>query len=103
MIQALHSLYQQHTDNGGHGIGRCGGKGKHRGQHHNGNNEHCCHGERGHHQERHGECCQQGEQSHEHNGHADHGCCHGENIIAAGEGAKASLSAFDYLIRTTAK
>ncbi|MDC9753359.1 FAD-dependent oxidoreductase, partial [Proteus mirabilis] len=24
-------------------------------------------------------------------------------IIAAGEGAKASLSAFDYLIRTTAK
>ena len=37
-------------------------KGKHRGQHHNGNNEHCCHGERGHHQERHGECCQQGEQ-----------------------------------------
>lgn len=78
MIQALHSLYQQHTDNGGHGIGRCGGKGKHRGQHHNGNNEHCCHGERGHHQERHGECCQQGEQSHEHNGHADHGCCHGE-------------------------
>ena len=54
MIQALHSLYQQHTDNGGHGIGRCGGKGNHRGQHHNGNNEHCCHGERGHHQESHG-------------------------------------------------
>lgn len=62
MIQALHSLYQQHTDNGGHGIGRCGGKGKHRGQH----------------QEGHGKCCQQGEQSHEHNDHADHGCCHGE-------------------------
>ncbi|MDM3803872.1 PadR family transcriptional regulator [Proteus mirabilis] len=58
MIQALHSLYQQHTDNGGHGIGRCGGKGKHRGQHHNGNNEHCCHGEK--HQEhgkRHGRGC----------------------------------------------
>ncbi|HCD1097715.1 TPA: PadR family transcriptional regulator [Proteus mirabilis] len=58
MIQALHSLYQQHTDNGGHGIGRCGGKGKHRGQHHNGNNEHCCHGEKQQeHGKRHGRGC----------------------------------------------